>query len=237
MPHPFCAFGAVGGLARADSDAASYDEGVRVLYGSNTFHVAISSWRVAGRILPQIPTHILSNVASVELIMTWPCISYQDFIALPESDKSETDMLQRTLSSVPRLMPSLRKLYIGFHGDTCLVDRCDRGNFLAYECTKFITGPMEDMAREFGQMGRSCELELGLPSTPFESHHFHAGRLGHRIATPGWEPGFPSRYSYYPRLRVFQPARSRGLDPESVTGERGGPDIGFWISMSLVDRW
>lgn len=219
---------------RADSGAASYHEGIKVLYGSNTFHIRISSWRVFGGLVPQTPTTILTNTTSVEIIMDLPTISYHDFLALPETDKCEIDMLNRTLSRIPQLMPSLRKFYLGFFTSTCLVDGCDRGNGLYYECMKPIAAPVEAMVHELGLTGRSCEVELAVPVTPFEEYLVRAETQRHRIAGPAWKPEYPSRLSYYPRLRIFQPAQSPGPEPESGTDEEG-PEVGYWISMTTRD--
>lgn len=226
-----------GGLAHADTSIARYDEGVAVLYGSNTFHVRTTSMRMLGVLVPQIPATILSQIASVECVMDDLFIRYKDYEALqPEQFKSDERVLSRTVSSLPRLMPSLQKLYVGFWPRTCLLDCCPYGGgLLRYNCTKHLATLWEALAFEFGQMGRSCDLELALPSTPFEQYHHEAIMQGRSMGLPNWGPEMPSKFSYYPRLRLFQPARNPGPGSELGTDEGGGSDPGYWMSMSLWD--
>lgn len=222
-------------LRGADTDPNRYDEGITVLYGSNTFHVRTTSMRMLGCLVPQIPATILSRITSVECVMDDLFISYKDYVTLQPEEKSEEHMLSRTVSCIPRLMPSLQKLYVGFWPPTCLLHQCPHGRgILQHKCTEHIASLWEAMAFELGQMGRSCDLELALPSTPFEQYHHEATMQGRRMGVPNWGPEMPSKFSYYPRLRLFQPARGRGPESELGTDE-GGSDVGYWISMSLWD--
>lgn len=227
---------ALGGLARADSDAARYNEGVEVLYSSNTFVVRPTSQRVFGGLFPQIPANILSRITSAEFVMEDRFISSRDYDALPAADKNEANMLTRTLSSVPQLMPNLQKLYIGFYPDTCLLIDCQFGNALEYHCTKYIASLMEAMAREFGQMGRSCDIELGLPYTPFAQYRHEAITQSCRIGIPEWKQGMPNKFSYHARPRVFRPAHNERPNAESGIDEGGGSNVGYWISETLFDE-
>lgn len=161
-------------------------------------------------------------------------ISYRDYVALPETDKDEADMLKRTSSSVPSLMPNLQKLYIGFCPDTCLLDGCRWGNALEYECTKHIVSLVEAMAINFGNMGRSCEIELGLPHRPFDQHRHENIMQSSRFAIPERKPGMPSRYSYHQRARLFRPTQNKRPRAESGIDE-GEPEVGYWISEIQYD--
>lgn len=161
--------------------------------------------------------------------------SHNDYVALAETDESEAVVLERTLSRLHHLMPSLQKLYIGFCAHTCPMDNCEYGDALNYECTKYLTGLVGAMAREFAQMGRSCELELGLPSTPFERYQHEALMQRCEIGSPAWMPGMAGRFSYYPRVRVFWPAHDGGSDPGPRKNESGGLEVGFWMSMAQYD--
>lgn len=189
-----------------------------------------------GRLVPQIPATILSRIISVECVMEELFRGYKDYHDLGQAERCEGHMLERTLYDIPRLMPSLQKFYIGFWPNTCLLLRCEYGSTLSYECTKYFASLMEAMALEFAQMGRTCELELGLPSTPFERYQFEASKHGRNSGLPNWKPEFPSKRSYYPRLRLFQPAQSRKQGPELGTDGGGGCDVGYWISMSQQDN-
>ena len=218
------------------SEAARYAEGFQVLYSNNTFVIRTTSQRVFGGLLPRIPPAILSHITSVEFVMEAVFISSKHYDALPEADKDEAEMLKRTLSCVPHLMPNLQNFYIGFCPDTCLLDRCQWGNALEYECTKYFASLVEAMARELGQMGRSCEIELGLPSTPFAQYRHEAIMQSCRIGIPEWKPGMPSKYSYHPRPRLFWPAQNERPNAESGTDEGGGLDVGYWISETQYDE-
>lgn len=224
------------GLNRADSDANRYDEGIKVLYSNNTFVIRTTSQRVFGGLFPQIPTTILSQITSVEFVMEALFISYKDYVALPEIDRDEADMLKRTLSSVPSLMPNLQKLYIGFCPDTCLLDGCQWGNALEYECTKYIVTLVEAMALDFGDMGRSCEIELGLPLRPFDQYRHESIVQSCRLAIPEWKPGMTSRYSYHPRARLFRPVQDKRPGAEAGILDEGEPEVGYWISETQNER-
>lgn len=221
-------------MAYAYTDPARYDEGITILYGSNIFHIRTTSMRMLGCVVPQIPATILSHITSVECVMDDLFISYKDYVTLQPEEKSEEHMLSRMVSCIPRLMPSLQKLYVGFWPPTCLMHQCPHGGgMLQYKCTEHIASLWEAMALELGQMGRSCDLELALPSTPFEQYHHEAIMQGRSMGLPNWGSEMPSKFSYYPRLRVFQPARSREPESELGTDEGGDSDVGYWISMSL----
>lgn len=222
------------GLNRAESDATRYVEGIKVLYSNNTFVIRTTSQRVFGGLFPQIPTTILSQITSVEFVMEALFISYKDYVALPETDRDEADMLKRTLSSVPSLMPNLQKLYIGFCPDTCLRDGCQWGNSLEYECTKHIVALVEAIALDFGNMGRSCEIELGLPHRPFSQYRHETIMQPCRFAVPEWRTGMPSRDSYHPRARLFRPAQNKRPGAEAEIDE-GEPEVGYWISEIQYD--
>lgn len=241
--HSSCSSESLGGLDLAHSDATRYVEGVKILYSNNNFVIRTTSQRVFGGLFPRIPATILSQITSVEFVMEALFISYKDYVALPETDKDEPEMLKRTLSSVPSLMPNLRRLYIGFCPDTCLVDGCQWGNALEYECTKHIASLLKAMALEFEQMGRYCDIELGLPYKPFNQYRHEAIMQSCRFGIPEWKPRMPSKYSYYPRSRLFWPAQNKRPDAKSETDKGGEPGVGYWISQtqyepgSLTDSW
>lgn len=224
------------GLFRADSDAARYYEGFNVLYGSNTFMIRITSQCVFGNLFPQVPATILSHITSVEFVMERLFRSWKENDALPATDKDEAEMLKRTLSSVPRLMPNLQKVYVGFCPETCLLDRCRHGNKLEYDCTKHIANLMGSMAREYGRMGRPCDLELGLPSTSFDEYLREAMKQGSKAGHPGWKPGMTSKLSYHPRYRIFRPALDESAKAETRNDEGRGPDVGYWVSQTQYDH-
>lgn len=189
-----------------------------------------------GHLVPQIPATILLRITSVECVMDDLFISYQDYVALPWAEKSDAQMLSRMVSSIPRLMPSLQKLYVGFWPRTCLLNLCPYGGgILQYNCTLHLASLWEAMAFELGQMGRSCDIELALPSTPFEQYQHEAKMQGRSMGLPNWTPEMPGKFSYHPRLRLFQPARGPGAELELGTGEGGGSDPGYWMSLSLSD--
>ncbi|KAG6357471.1 hypothetical protein INS49_013348 [Diaporthe citri] len=187
-----------------------YDEGIAILYGSNTFHIRTTSMRMLGSLVPQTSATILSHITSVECVMDYLFIGYKDYLALKPEERSDEHMLGRTASCVPRLMPSLQKLYVGFWPRTCLLDGCQHGDLLEYKCTEHLASLWEAVASELGQTGRSCDLGLALPSTPFEHYQHDAIMQGRKMGLPDWSPEMPAKFSYHPRLRLFQPARSRG---------------------------
>lgn len=211
---------------------------MKVLYTSNTFHIRASNLHVFGGFIPQIPTTGLSYITSIELILDRRLVSQPELATLPNSDAStsEADILESTLSRIPRLMPRLQKLYLGFCPDTCLLDGCAGGDSLEYECTKYLTSLAETIVRDLGQMGRSCDLELALPSTPFDRYRHEAVMQHHRMGLPGWKPGMPSKFSSYSRLRLFWPAQDQRLDPNSESDLGREADVGYWISESKYDR-
>lgn len=225
-------------MSPTNSGAARYDEGVKVLYASNTFHIRASTLHVFGGFFPQIPTAGLSYITSLELILERRLISWQDGAAAPKSDifTSEADILKSTLSRIPRLMPKLRKLYLGFWPYTCLLERCEFDGVLEYECTKHLASLMETTVSELGRLGRSCELELALPSTPFDRYRHEAIMQHYRMGLPGWKPGMSSKFSIYSRLRLFWPAQDQWLDPNSESDVGRGAEVGYWISMSMYDH-
>lgn len=145
-------------------------------------------------------------------------------------------MLTRTLSSVPERMQNLQKLYIGFYPGTCLLDDCQFGNALEYRCTGYIASLMGAMAREFGKMGKSCDIELGLLYTPFSQHRHEAATQSCRIGIPEWKQGMKNQFSYHSRPRVFRPAHDERPNAESGVGEGAGSDVGYWISETLFDE-
>lgn len=192
---------------------------------------------VLGHLVPQIPTSILSYVTSVECYMEDRFICEEDYNSLPAIDKSksEADILKRTLSSIPRLMPNLKQFYIGFNRDTCLLPRCEYRSNLVYPCTKHLASLLGDMAVEFGQMGRSCDLELGIPAMAFDSYPFPTRKKDRKSGHPRWTPDRPSTCSYFPRYRVFQPVCGRGPEPQLETDDGGVSDFGYWMSRSVDD--
>lgn len=218
-------------LIFANRNVHRYDEGFKVLYSSNTFHVRIHSFCVFGQLVPQLPVSVLSYITSVELIVERMAITVGQYEALPESDRSEEDMLNRTLSLVPCLMPSLRKLYVGFQIDTCFLDGCQYRKELYYECSKPIMSAMDTLARKLVHLEMDCDLELGLPRTPYWKYAFYCDRVG----TPKWKPGMSSKRSYHHRLRFFRPVQGQRPEADSGPGEGRGPDIGIWISESICD--
>lgn len=211
---------------------------MKVLYTSNTFHIRASNLQAFGGFIPQIPTTGLSYITSLELILTRYLISQQEFATLPKSaaSSSEADILEGTLSRIPRLLPRLQKLYLGFCQDTCLLDGCAGGDALKYECAKYLMSLMETLVRDLGQLGRSCDLELALPSTPFGRYRDEAIRQHCRMGLIEWKPGMSSKFSRHSRLRVFWPARDQRLDPRSESEVGRGADAGYWISESNGDR-
>lgn len=209
---------------------------MKVLYSGNTFHVRTVNLCTFGGLVPQIPATGLSYITSVEFVLDRLFVSQNDFVALPKANALEADILEETLSSMPRLMPSLRKLYLGFCPDTCLVDECEGGAALKYECTKHLMKLMAAVARDLGRVERSCDIELGLPSTVFDRYRDEAIMKRCRMGVPGWNPGMSNEFSYHPRLRVFWRAQNQQEDPESTTDAGRGLDVGYWIGESQDDR-
>lgn len=164
-------------------------------------------------------------------------ICEEDYNSLPATDrsKSEADMLKRTLSSVPQLMPNLRQFYIGFDRDTCLLPRCEYRKNLVYPCTIHLSSLLEDMAVEFGKMGRVYDLELGIPAMAFDSYPMISIKNGRKFGFPHWTPESSSACSYFPWNRVFQPVSSRGPESEVGTGDGRVSDCGYWMSRSVDD--
>lgn len=164
-------------------------------------------------------------------------ICEEDYNSLPATDRSESeaDILKRTLSAVPHLMPNLKQFYIGFNRDTCLLPRCEYRNNLVYPCTKHLSSLLEDMAVEFEQTGRFYDLELGIPAMAFDSYPIPSSNNGRKFGFPHWTPEFSSACSYFPRYRVFQPVCSRGPESELRTDDGGFSDCGYWMSRSVDD--
>lgn len=192
---------------------------------------------VLGHLVTQIPANILSYVTSVECYMEDIFICEEDYSSLPATDrfKSGADILKRTLSSVPQLMPNLKQFYIGFNRDTCLLPHCEYRSSLVYPCTKYLSTLLEDMAVEFGQMGRLYDLELGIPAMAFDSYPILSSKNGRKFGFPHWTPEFSSACSYFPRYRVFQPVCSRGQGSELGTDGEGASNLGYWMSRSVDD--
>lgn len=214
-----------------NSKVYRYDEGLNILYSSNTFDIRIRSFCVFGHLLPRFPASLLPYITSVELIIERMAITVGEYEALPESDRSEEDMLNRTLSLVPCLMPSLQKLYVGFQADTCFLDGCQYKEELYHECSKPIMSAMNTLARKLVHLEMDCDLELGLPMTPCRKYMEDVDRCG----MPGWKPGMPSRHSYHHRLRFFRSVQGWRPEANSGSAEGGGPTIGIWISESTGD--
>jgi hypothetical protein len=214
-----------------------YNEGMEILYKTNTFHIRTPTLCVFGGFIHQIPQIGRPYITSVQFVLDRRFLSQKDFAILLKVDASELDILKRVLSSLPSLMPNLQKLYLGFYPDTCLLDNCTGGSNLYYECTKPLVSLVEATARELGQLGRVFDLELGLPSTLFDRYRHEAVIQHCKVGLPGWKPGMPSKYSYHSRHRLFWPAPNRGPGTESGSSIRGeGPSVGYWISESQYDH-
>ncbi|KAI7783094.1 hypothetical protein LA080_012547 [Diaporthe eres] len=213
----------------------AYNEGVKVLY---TFHIRASNLHAFRGFIPQIPTTGLSYITSLELILDRYLISQQEFATLLKSDasSSEADILEGTLSRIPRLIPRLQKLYLGFCPDTCLLDGCAGGDALEYKCAKYLMSLMQTLVCDLGQLGRPYELELALPSTPFGRYRDEAIMQHSRMGLPGWKAGMSSKFSRHSRLRLFWPAQDQRLDPKWESEVARGADAGYWISESMYDR-
>ncbi|KAH8744377.1 hypothetical protein F5883DRAFT_376938, partial [Diaporthe sp. PMI_573] len=99
------AIGAMGWLLTCRQ---AYNEGVKVLYASNTFHIRSRNLRAFGGFIPQIPETGLSYITSMELVLD------PRFAASPKTDDpaSEADILKGTLSRIANLMPRLQTLYL-----------------------------------------------------------------------------------------------------------------------------
>lgn len=171
----------------------------------------------------------------MEFVLNRRLLSPGDFAALPKAEASEADILESTLSSIPRLMPSLQKLYLGFCADTMCVEDCKSGHHLDAVCLKCLGSQIQAMAYELGQMGRRCDLELGLTSTVFERYRHEALLQNFRMGHPNWKPGMSSKCSYHPRCRFFWPAPNKQPGTESGTDETRESDVGYWISQSQYD--
>lgn len=228
-----------GCLTLTDSEAARYNEGVKVLYASNTFHVRSNDLLTFGGFIPQIPETGLSYITGLELVLDRHLLTSKDLSVLPKSDAftSEAEMFEDTLSRIPRLMPRLQKLYLGFGPYTCISKDCASGAKLTYECSKYLICLVETVVRGFHQAGRSFELELGLPWTLFERYRDEASKQSPqpKVGTQYWKPGMKSNYSKFSRFRVFFNVQGERLDPDSESGARTGADVGYWMSMSAYD--
>lgn len=135
-------------------------------------------------------------------------------------------------------MPSLQKLYLGFGGNTCLLDGCASGVYLHYECTKYLVRLVDNLAGKLSHGGRSCDLELAVPSTPFDPYQDEAFKNWqlHRIAGPAWEKKQNEHFSFCTRMRLFWAAQEQRLDSDTGRHDGRGTDVGYWISMSEWDR-
>ncbi|KAK2611762.1 hypothetical protein N8I77_005086 [Diaporthe amygdali] len=229
---PELAVGAIGWLLTCRK---AYNEGIKVLYASNTFHLRSVKLCAFGGLLQQIPAVGVPYITSVEFVLNRRLLSPGDFAALPKAEASEADILESTLSNIPRLMPSLQKLYLGFCADTMCVEDCESGHHLDAVCLKCLGSQIQAMAYELGQMGRCCDLELGLTSTVFERYRHEALLQNLRMGHPNWKPGMSSKCSYHPRCRFFWPAPNKQPDTESGTDETRESDVGYWISQSQYD--
>lgn len=226
-----------GFLTPTDSEAPRYNEGVKVLYASNTFHVRSNDLLTFGGFIPQIPETGLPYITGLELVLDRNLLTRKEHSALPKSDvfTSEAEIFEDTLSRIPRLMPRLQKLYLGFGPYTCISKDCAGGAKLTYDCSKYLICLVENITRGFHQAGRSCELELGLPWTLFERYRDDASKQSPqpKVGTPYWKPGLKSNYSKFSRFRVFYHIQDERLDPDSENG--AGTDVGYWMSMSAYD--
>lgn len=226
-------------LTPTDSEAPRYNEGVKVLYASNTFHVRSSDLLTFGGFIPQIPETGLSYITSMELVLDRYLLTRKERSALPKSDvfTSEADMFEDTLSRIPRLMPRLQNLYLGFSPYTCISKDCASGDKLTYDCSKYLIRLVETTVRGLHQAGRSCELELGLPWTLFDRYRDEASKQSPqpKVGSPHWKPGMKSDYSKFSRFRFFYHVQDERLDPDSENGARTGTDVGYWMSMSAFN--
>jgi hypothetical protein len=233
IPAPWCGYEVPGGLASTDGARTRYNEGVKVLYASNTFHIRSRNLRAFGGFIPQIPETGLSYITSMELVLD------PRFAASPKTDDpaSEADILEGTVSRIANLMPRLQTLYLGFCPWTCLRKDCASGYKLTYECSKYHAGLVETTVRDLHQAGRSCELELGLPWTLYNQYLDEANQQPSRlkVAGPHWRPGMKSNCSWFSRMRFFCHVQDQRLDPDSENEVRTGTDVGYWMSLSSFD--
>lgn len=179
-------------------------------------------------------------MTSIELVLDRDLLTSRELSALPKSDvfTSEADMFEDTLSRIPRLMPRLQNLYLGFGNHTCISKDCASGAQLTYECSKYLICLVESTVRGFHQAGRSCELELGLPWTLFTRYCDEASKQSSemKMSGPHWKPGMKSNYSKFSRLRLFRYVQDERLGTDSESGTRTGTDVGYWMSLSNFDR-
>lgn len=230
----FCDYKASGGLASTNGGTNRYDEGVKILYASNTFHIRSRDLRVLGGFIPQIPEAGLSYITYMELVMG------PRSAASPETDVSSSlaEILEDTLSRITKLMPKLQKLYLGFCPKTCLLKDCESRFKLTYECSRCQVGLVETTVRDLHQVGRSCELELGLPWFIYnqyldEAQKDPSGRAL-KVGSPHWKPGARNA-SWFPRFRIFMYVEDQRFESGSENEPSSGPDVGYWMSMSSFD--
>lgn len=97
---------------------------------------------------------------------------------------------------------------------------------------------VDSLAEKLSHGGRSCDLELAVPSTPFDPYQDEAFKNWqlHRIAGPAWEKKQNEHFSFCTRMRLFWAAQEQRLDSDTGRHDGRGTDVGYWISMSEWDR-
>lgn len=137
---------------------------------------------------------------------------------------------EEVLSTIPRDLPGLRKLYMAFvRGDLRPLQGAYAANKRFLSAEQDIFAPVDRMALEMFEAGLE-ELEIGVSTSIFHGTLMTGMQAGRRFQLPSWKPKLNriAPGSYHSRQRIWRPIpRGEGHDD--------GEERGYWISETEND--
>jgi hypothetical protein len=188
-----------------------YSEGIDILYGTNTIHMASTSMILN---LPDLlPPKRLASITSVEMIWRLHPFRPEEPQDAPDSG---LDAFTQLLDIVPSLFPRLKTLYISLQGDMRLFKTGEEA-FTMIE--QVLLSPVDDMVSKLGPHVRECDIAV--TSIIYTPRHKQAVSAGHKIDISG-----PRRFA-----RHWRPLSNSGN-----SGRLASHRQGYWLRLG-VREW
>ncbi|TPX09626.1 uncharacterized protein E0L32_009227 [Thyridium curvatum] len=210
----------------------SFEEGIDVLYGTNTFRISLETLEPG--LAYYLPAYSLCMVKSLELVLDPRVLGIsQPGIrdAVPRATGREERLLEALFRSMEPALLGLQKLYVGFCGglgfwnhDPYSTPKQRYQNYRAH-----LLPLVDDAARAFGS--RLREIELGLPLSSFWAHFVTGLGAGGKFQAPSWQPGRWPQGGYHARQRIWRSVSSASEGQPAGTEA----DLGYWITETWSD--
>lgn len=178
-----------------------------------------------------VPAQHLPTVRSLE----WIIDPRFPELGQSPSAQGQQESLQRLLCAIPKVLPNLQRLYIGFLGQLCFwstYPETPKERFLIY--TEHILPWLDRLAYGFGNNLK--DMEVGLPTSVFQAH-FHQGLAqGVKFQVPNLPPGKFAQGSHYPRRRIWRQIKQS----QDHRGTEIATDRGYWLGETnddMPDSW